>query len=127
MTTSTAEEEQDSVREFLDLQRSGWGARFGAVFEDVGIETKEDLCFATEEEMVELDQKLAAMGAKSLHLRQIRDAVARLRSIEGTGGEVAKSKASSDPIGGVKAGASASSSSVESIAPWQTKKRYAAF
>ena len=44
-TTSTAEEEQDSVREFLDQQRSGWGARFGAVFEDVGIETKEDCQF----------------------------------------------------------------------------------
>merc|ERR1719487_1812966 len=99
-TTSSGEEEQDSVRELLDQQRSGWGARFGAVFEDVGIETKEDLCDATEEEMAELDQKLAAMGAKSLHLRQIRDAVTRLRSNDGTGGDVPTNAASSGGAAG---------------------------
>ena len=28
------ERDSDSVREFLDAQRSGWGAKFAAVFED---------------------------------------------------------------------------------------------
>ena len=67
-------EEQDSVREFLDQQRSGWGARFAAVFESIGLESKADLCVATKEEMAELEEKLAATGAGSFHMRQIRDA-----------------------------------------------------
>ena len=28
-------DEQESVREFLDQQRSGWGAKFAAVFEEI--------------------------------------------------------------------------------------------
>lgn len=109
VTTITAEEEQDSVREFLDQQRSGWGARFAAVFEGIGIETKADLCVATEEEMAELDQKLAAMGAGSFHLRQIRDAVGRLRN---EGNEVLRI---SDPVG-VNV-TQQSSASLESVQP----------
>ena len=65
------EEQVDSVREFLDSVRSGWGARFGAVFESIGIETKSDLRMATSEEMAELDEKLSATGAGSFQLRQI--------------------------------------------------------
>ena len=65
------DEQVDSVREFLDTVRSGWGARFGAVFESIGIETKSDLRMATGEEMAELDEKLGATGAGSFQLRQI--------------------------------------------------------
>ena len=32
------EDRGDSVREFLDQQRTGWGAKFGAVFEAIGLE-----------------------------------------------------------------------------------------
>ena len=28
----------ESVREFLDQQRSGWGAKFGLVFEEIGLD-----------------------------------------------------------------------------------------
>ena len=31
---------EESIREFLDAQRLGWGAKFGAVFECIGIEAK---------------------------------------------------------------------------------------
>ena len=50
---------------------------------------KSDLRVATVEEMQELDEKLAATGAGSFHMRQIRDAVARLRSDDGVGSATA--------------------------------------
>ncbi len=54
------------------------------------METQDDLRAATSEEMAELEQKLVAIGAGSFHLRQIRDAVARLRSevLGGQGGDL---------------------------------------
>ena len=63
--TAAGEEERDSVREFLDQQRSGWGAKFAFAFEEIGLETIEDLQVATVEEMEELAVKLAATGAGS--------------------------------------------------------------
>ena len=64
----------DPTRSFtkaLDLEMEGTppqlgyvrSKRFAAVFEEIGIETKSDLREATDEEVAELDQKLAAMGA----------------------------------------------------------------
>ena len=121
-TPIVAEEEQgDTVREFLDQQRSGWGARFAAVFEEIGIETKSDLREATEEEMMELDAKLGASGAGSFHLRQIQSAIARLRN-EGNGTPLASPDTAA--VNAVQQQSSAVS--MESIQPWQTKKRYAA-
>ena len=58
----------------MDQQRSGWGAKFAAVFETIGLETTRDVCEATDEEVEELELKLAQVGAGSFHLRQIRDA-----------------------------------------------------
>ena len=40
---ANAEEERDSVREFLDQQRSGLGAKFAFAFEEIGLETVDDL------------------------------------------------------------------------------------
>ena len=33
----------ESIREFLDRQRSGWSSKFAAVFEAIGMETQADL------------------------------------------------------------------------------------
>ena len=85
------EDREDSVREFLDQQRLGWGAKFAAVFEEIGLETTGDLLVATKEEMAEVEQKLTAMGAGSFHLRQIRGAVAALRGESKSGHQGSRS------------------------------------
>ena len=62
-TQGTAENDrEDSVREFLDQQRSGWGAKYAAVFEEIGLETAQDLKEATGEE---LDFFLIRLGPAS--------------------------------------------------------------
>ena len=76
-----------------------------------------DLKIATAEEMSELDEKLAATGAGSFHMRQIRDAVARLRSESGA--------AAPATTAGVAMAADTSGALVPP--PWQTQRRYAAF
>ena len=63
--------------------------------------------------MAELDEKLAATGAGSFHMRQIRDALARLRSENGAAPGTA--------------GAAAVEGGALVPAPWQTQRRYAAF
>ena len=65
----------DSVREFLDQQRSGWGARFGAVFEIVGLEAADDLRICNPEIVQEVDGKLASAGAGNFHLQKIREEI----------------------------------------------------
>lgn len=121
------DEREDSVREFLDKQRLGWGAKFAAVFEEIGLETTADLCEATEEEMAELEKKLTAFGAGSFQQRQIRDAVARLRA------DASSAQPAADPQ---TLGASAAHQAQQqaagdgggaAVVPWQCRKQFAAF
>ena len=63
-----------SIRSWLDGVKAGWGARFGAAFEELGLEDTVDLSRATKEELDEVEQDLEKLGAKKLALRRIWEA-----------------------------------------------------
>lgn len=65
-----------SIREWLDEEvKAGYGAKFASAFEEVGIEDKSDLHHSDEAIVLELEGELRDAGAKSLHLKLIKEAI----------------------------------------------------
>ena len=75
------------------------------------------MCLATSEELAELEQKLQATGAGSFQLRQIRDACAGLRA---AGASTSTAVTAAATVG-------VASRQGETIPPWQSQRRHAAF
>jgi hypothetical protein len=73
-----------SVSEWLDAVSAGYGAKFGACFDDIGFESVSDVKkhLGDDKALVELEESLRQAGAKSGHVLKIKDAIAVLR--EGT-------------------------------------------
>ncbi len=65
----------ESIREWLDEVKSGFGAKFASAFEEVGIEDKSDLHDLDEEAMAALELELQAVDAKIIHLKKIKKAI----------------------------------------------------
>ena len=94
--------------------------------EDISrLETMSDLCEATAEEMAEVERTLAATGAGSFHLRQIRDALSALRSESGQRDGAAGSSGATTTATTTTAAVAVAGGRI--VQPWITQKRYAAF
>ena len=84
-----------------------------------------DLCEATAEEMAEVERTLAATGAGSFHLRQIRDALSALRSESGQRDGAAGSSGATTMAPTTTGAVAVAGGRI--VQPWITQKRYAAF
>ena len=60
-----------SVREWLDLMKPGWSARFAAAFEELGIDDVIDLPEIDASVKLLLEEELTSAGAKVLHVKKI--------------------------------------------------------
>ena len=69
------EAEDLAIREWLDGIRRGWGAKWGAAFEAVGLDMAEDLEELDEESLEELTAELKAVGAKTIHIKKMIKAI----------------------------------------------------
>ena len=69
------EAEDLAIREWLDGIRRGWGAKWGAAFEAVGLDMAEDLEELDEDSLEELTAELKAVGAKTIHIKKMIKAI----------------------------------------------------
>ena len=65
--------------EWLDGINTGYGAKFGAAFEEVGAENTKVIVKIGPDEIAELEDELVKAGAKKLHLKVIREALEELK------------------------------------------------
>ena len=63
------------VRVWLDVVKPGFGAKFSSAFEAAGLDLLEDLAGTNEQELAELEEELAKVGARKAHLRKLRSAI----------------------------------------------------
>ena len=88
----------DSVATFLEAFRAGYGAKWGPVFVDFGLELVEDLREALPGELSQLEDRLAAAGASPVHIRKMRQALSALRGEEAEGAPAATPATTGRPL-----------------------------
>ena len=76
---------------WLDNIKPGYGERFTAAFEDIGIEDQHDIDAMDSEMLRLLEKNLTAAGAKACHLKNIK-AACKIASDGGTADAEAPSK-----------------------------------
>ena len=86
-TSSTAEGSQEpllepqdtmaSVHDWLEGVEVGYGGQFAAAFEEVGAEDAADIADFGVDEISSVEALLLRAGAKQLHVKKIREAIAR--------------------------------------------------
>ena len=79
----------DGVRDWLDSLKAGFGARFSAAFEEIGVEDISDLTDMDDELQTMLEAELRKAGAKAMQLKKIRTAL----------GAIYERVAAADPLG----------------------------
>ena len=68
-------DDDGGVRDWLDSLKAGFGARFAAAFEEIGVEDVSDLADMDDELQATLEAELRKAGAKAMQLKKIRTAL----------------------------------------------------
>lgn len=69
-----------SISGWLDGLKEGWGVRYAACFEEIGIEDVTDLPFINDDLLKELTEELKRAGAKSMQVMRIREAMLSIKT-----------------------------------------------
>ena len=74
-----------AVVEWLEAVNPGYGAKFGAAFEEAGAENTNHILHIGADVRGELDECLVKAGAKKFHLAIIHDAIESLKNGQAVG------------------------------------------